>query len=129
MIGRARVVYGDGHSDYGTSLRKFEEIAGESLNHRSVVIVLGDARNNYREPRSDVLERVAEKAHRVFWLNPEPARWWDTGDSVTRAYAPTLTASTSAATCASSRRSSSASPEAGRQGFRPDLPGPHQART
>ena len=91
MIGRARVVYGDGHSDYGTSLRKFEEIAGESLNHRSVVIVLGDARNNYREPRADVLERVAEKVHRVFWLNPEPARWWDTGDSVTRAYVPHVT--------------------------------------
>ncbi|MEX2459307.1 MAG: VWA domain-containing protein [Actinomycetota bacterium] len=87
MIGRARVVYGDGHSDYGTSLRKFEEIAGDSLNHRGVVIVLGDARNNYREPRGEVLERVADKVHRVYWLNPEPARWWDTGDSVTRAYA------------------------------------------
>jgi hypothetical protein len=24
----------------------------------------------------------------VYWLNPEPARFWDTGDSVMREYAP-----------------------------------------
>jgi hypothetical protein len=88
MIQRARVVYGDGHSDYGSSLKRFEQIAGESLNHRSVVIVLGDARNNYRDPKDDVLARVADKVNKVFWLNPEPRRWWDTGDSVASTYAP-----------------------------------------
>jgi uncharacterized protein with von Willebrand factor type A (vWA) domain len=92
MIQRARVVYGDGHSDYGSSLRRFEQIAGDSLNHRSVVIVLGDARNNYREARDEVLERVADKVHRLYWLNPEPRRWWDTGDSIASKYAPHTTA-------------------------------------
>jgi hypothetical protein len=24
----------------------------------------------------------------VYWLNPEPTRFWDTGDSVMREYAP-----------------------------------------
>ncbi|HYU56777.1 MAG TPA: VWA domain-containing protein [Actinomycetota bacterium] len=91
MVQRARVVWGDGHSDYGSSLKRFERLAGDALTKRSVVLVLGDARNNYRDPGDAAVARIAERARRVWWLNPEPRRWWDTGDSVAARYVPHLT--------------------------------------
>ena len=45
----------------------------DDLHPRATVIVLGDARTNGRDPRADVFARVAERAGRTFWLNPEPA--------------------------------------------------------
>ena len=50
------------------------------------MIVLGDARTNGREPHADVFARVAERAGRTFWLNPEPRLYWNYGDSVMAAY-------------------------------------------
>ena len=32
-----------------------------------------------------------DRARAVYWLNPEPVRFWDTGDSVMRSYAPSCT--------------------------------------
>ncbi len=84
----ADVVWLDGHSDYGNSLDVFWRRFGEAVTPRSTVIVTGDARNNYREPRPEVLAWIAAAARGVYWLNPEPRAYWDTGDSVMRAYAP-----------------------------------------
>ena len=50
------------------------------------MIVLGDARTNGRDPRADVFARVAARAGRTFWLNPEPRLYWNYGDSVIAAY-------------------------------------------
>ena len=44
----------------------------DDLHPRATVIVLGDARTNGRDPRADIFARIAEKAGRTFWLNPEP---------------------------------------------------------
>ena len=52
------------------------------------MIVLGDARTNGRDPRADIFARVAERAGRTFWLNPEPRLYWNYGDSVISAYEP-----------------------------------------
>ena len=52
------------------------------------MIVLGDARTNGRDPRADIFARIAEKAGRTFWLNPEPKLYWNYGDSVISAYTP-----------------------------------------
>jgi hypothetical protein len=87
MQAEANVVWLDGHSDYGTSLRKFWENYGQSLGPRASVLVLGDARNNYRSSEAWVLKALKQKARRVFWLNPEPLRYWDTGDSIASEYA------------------------------------------
>lgn len=87
MNAQAEVVWLDGHSDYGTSLERFFARAGESLNPRASVLVLGDARNNYREPSSWVVKEMRKKAKRVYWLNPEPTMYWDTGDSIASEYA------------------------------------------
>jgi uncharacterized protein len=75
-----------GYTDYGRVwLELFEEVA-EDLDPRSTMIVLGDARTNGREPHAEVFARVAERAGRTFWLNPEPKLYWNYGDSVMAAY-------------------------------------------
>ncbi|MGH2796003.1 MAG: vWA domain-containing protein [Actinomycetota bacterium] len=87
MQSEANVVWLDGHSDYGTSLERFWERYGESVGPRASVLVLGDARNNYRASSAWVLKALKQKARRVYWLNPEPMRYWDTGDSISSEYA------------------------------------------
>ena len=83
----AEVVWLDGHSDYGHALAQFWERYGGDLTPRSTVIVTGDARNNYRDARGDVMAAIADAARAVYWLNPEPRAYWDTGDSVISAFA------------------------------------------
>ena len=75
-----------GSSDYGEALTDFAALALDDVDHRTTVLVLGDARNNGRDPRLDVLRKVQDRARRVIFLNPEPRSRWDTGDSVMRAY-------------------------------------------
>lgn len=84
----ADIVWLDGHSDYGTALQLFEERYGKDLTPRSTVIITGDARNNYREPRPGTLAAISDRVQGLYWLNPEPRAYWDTGDSVMARYAP-----------------------------------------
>lgn len=83
----ADVVWLDGHSDYGHAFEQFMARYGDDLTSRSTVIIAGDARNNYREPRDGHLAAVAERSQAVYWLNPEPRAYWDSGDSVMARYA------------------------------------------
>jgi uncharacterized protein len=84
----ADVVWLDGHSDYGHALEQFTERFGRELSPRSTLIIAGDARNNYREPRSRHLAEIASTVGSLYWLNPEPRPYWDSGDSVMSRYAP-----------------------------------------
>jgi uncharacterized protein len=85
---RAQVVWADGHSDYGNVFERFAERYGPDLDARSTLIVMGDARGNYRDPGLEALQGLRAKARRLYWLNPEPRSDWDTTDSVMRLYAP-----------------------------------------
>ncbi len=82
----ADVVWVDGHSDYGHAFEVFWDRWSGEINPKSTVIFLGDARNNYHSTNSWVLKEAAKKARHVFWLNPEPRSYWDTGDSVISEY-------------------------------------------
>jgi len=82
----ADVVWVDGHSDYGNALAVFWDRWGQQLTARSSVIVLGDARNNYHVSESWVLDGIRRRAGHLFWLNPEPKQYWDTGDSIVGEY-------------------------------------------
>jgi uncharacterized protein with von Willebrand factor type A (vWA) domain len=75
-----------GYTDYGRVWLEFLAEISEELDPRSTVIVLGDARTNGREPHAEVFAQVAERAGRLFWLNPEPKLYWNYGDSVMAAY-------------------------------------------
>lgn len=83
---RAKVVWMDGHSDYGRVLESFFERWGQDLNHKSTLLILGDARNNYHPSRAGVLANIRMKVRQVHWLNPEPASYWDSGDSIIGEY-------------------------------------------
>ena len=83
----ADVVWVDGHSDYGHAFGVFWENFGSEINSKSTVMFLGDARNNYHATNAWVVKETAKKARSVFWLNPEPKSYWDTGDSVITEYA------------------------------------------
>jgi len=77
-----------GYTDYGRVWREFLEDVSADLGPRSTVIVLGDARTNGRPPAEDLFAKVADRANRTFWLNPEPELYWNYGDSVMNAYIP-----------------------------------------
>jgi uncharacterized protein with von Willebrand factor type A (vWA) domain len=77
-----------GYTDYGRVWLELLAELSDDLDPRSTVIVLGDARTNGREPHADVFGLLAERAGRLFWLNPEPKLYWNYGDSVMSAYEP-----------------------------------------
>jgi uncharacterized protein with von Willebrand factor type A (vWA) domain len=84
----ADVVWLDGHSDYGHVLEVFEQRWGDQLTKRTSLLVLGDARGNYHDPRASVLKGLRSSVKHLYWLNPEPKAYWGTGDSAMDAYAP-----------------------------------------
>jgi len=84
----ADVVAADGHSDYGRALESFWARWGREITPRTSVVILGDARNNYHAANAWVLADVRRRARRLWWLNPEPRSYWDTGDSIVAEYAP-----------------------------------------
>ncbi len=62
----------DGHSDYGHAFVSFLNKYPNVLSPRSSLLVLGDGRNNYRNPETDLLEHMVNASRHAHWLNPEP---------------------------------------------------------
>jgi hypothetical protein len=75
-------------SDLGAVLVEVERRFAHLIDPATVLLVLGDARNNRRPPRAEVLRRLAQRARAVVWAVPEPRARWNTGDSALAAYAP-----------------------------------------
>lgn len=84
----ADVVHADGQSWYGHSFQQFWQRAGRDIAPRTTVLVVGDARGNFRSSGAEYLQRIADRARKVYWLNPEPRAHWDSGDSVMSQFAP-----------------------------------------
>jgi uncharacterized protein with von Willebrand factor type A (vWA) domain len=82
----ADVVWVDGHSDYGHAFEVFWDRYGKDVGPKSTVLLLGDARNNYHASQSWVIKEMQHKARHVYWLNPEPRSYWNTGDSIVGEY-------------------------------------------
>jgi len=83
----ADVVWVDGHSDYGHAFEVFWDKYGKDIGPKTTVLFLGDARNNYHASQAWVIKEVRSKARQVYWLNPEPKSYWNTGDSIVGEYA------------------------------------------
>ena len=82
----ADVIWVDGHSDYGHAFEVFWDKWGKEIGPKSTVMLLGDARNNYHASQSWVIKEMRAKARHVYWLNPEPKSYWNTGDSIVGEY-------------------------------------------
>ena len=77
-----------GFSDFGRTFYQFyRDILGD-LSRDTVVVILGDARNNAFDPQEWTLEELSQRCRRVIWLNPEPRQDWNQDDSVMDIYAP-----------------------------------------
>lgn len=83
----ADVIWVDGHSDYGHAFEVFWDKYGESINSKSTVLILGDARNNYHASQAWIIKEIQHRARKTFWLNPEPKAYWNSGDSIVSEYA------------------------------------------
>jgi uncharacterized protein len=83
----ADVIWVDGHSDYGHAFEVFWDKYGKEISPKTTVILLGDARNNYHASQAWVIKEIRRKARHVYWLNPEPKSYWNTGDSILSEYA------------------------------------------
>lgn len=74
-------------TDYGRSLQDFSEQHLDKLDRRTTVIILGDGRSNFADPRLDLMKEIHDRSRAVIWLNPEPESYWAQGDSVMHRYA------------------------------------------
>lgn len=83
----ANVVWVDGHSDYGHAFEMWHNQFITEVTKKTTVIILGDARNNYHASQAWTIAEAQKRAKRVFWLDPEPKGYWDTGDSIISEYA------------------------------------------
>ncbi len=76
------------NTDLGYSLENFTHDHLDTLNGRTTLIVVGDGRNNFNDPRLDLFSQMARRSARTIWLNPEPPDKWGSGDSDMHQYAP-----------------------------------------
>ncbi|QLY30156.1 vWA domain-containing protein [Nocardia huaxiensis] len=82
-----QVVGLEGHSDYGSAIEGFAENFADAVTSRTSLLILGDARTNYRDPALATLHQLVGTAKHAYWLNPEAEKMWGTGDSAAKKYA------------------------------------------
>lgn len=79
LIFDGRTLDVDADSDYGRVLGEFLENHRAALDRRTTVIVLGDGRNNGRDPNVAALEEISRLCKELIWLTPEPRYSWGLG--------------------------------------------------
>jgi uncharacterized protein with von Willebrand factor type A (vWA) domain len=87
LLREARIAGFAGRTDYGRALELFVERHDDVVGRRTALLVLGDARSNYGDLSLPLFERLVERAHRTYWLNPERHALWGSGDSAAPRYA------------------------------------------
>lgn len=75
-------------TDLGYSLESFQRDYADTIDARTTVLIVGDGRNNYRDPRLDIFRQMARRSRRTIWINPEAPMLWGSGDSDMLDYAP-----------------------------------------
>ncbi len=74
-------------SDFGRVLSELWERRSELLSRTTLMVILGDGRNNRRPARADLLRDLRRLCRAAVWLIPESAERWGTGDSAIHQYA------------------------------------------
>jgi len=82
------LLHGGGSTDYGNSISDLEGFIENDIDRKTTIIILGDGRSNYSDPRTDIMKTLHEKSKRIIFLNPEPKSLWGTGDSEMNRYVP-----------------------------------------
>ena len=87
-IEEALFTWGKGNTDYARAFADFRDLCAAEIDRHSTLIVLGDARSNYYDPRADIFAELTRRAKQTYWLNPETRDQWQEGDAEMRRYAP-----------------------------------------
>lgn len=74
------------YSDYHRPFKTFYEDKISTITKDSIVIFIGDARNNNNPTGEEYLKAISRKARACFWLNTEDTYNWDAGDSIIGIY-------------------------------------------
>lgn len=87
---RTSVLVERDYSDYYTALKQFDEKFFYKITKDTIVIYLGDARNNKNNTGIEFLEKIKKKISsgygKMYWLNPDEKCNWDKGDSIISMY-------------------------------------------
>ncbi len=70
-----------GNSNYSLAFYKFFSKYQGILDKNTVVIIIGDGRNNFNEPNLSDLKNIRRRTNRLYWFVPEPRELWGKGDS------------------------------------------------
>ena len=82
MIPRAGV-----YSNYEIPITRIWEDYRNTITHDSLVIFIGDARNNRNKSAETEFRNIARRAKKTYWLNTDVFAKWDEGDSIASTYA------------------------------------------
>jgi uncharacterized protein with von Willebrand factor type A (vWA) domain len=83
-----RVLDADVNSDFGRAAEQFRNEYLPSLNHRTTLVILGDGRNNGKEPNAEALEEISHHVRQTIWITPEPKWGWSLGSCDMPTYEP-----------------------------------------
>lgn len=75
-----------GRTNYGRAFTRFADQHADALTPKTNLLVLGDARSNHTDLALPVVKELVYAARHSWWLNPEHARNWNSGDSAAREY-------------------------------------------
>lgn len=75
-------------TDLGRSLDEFSKNFLDKLDSRTIFIVIGVGRNNYKDLHLSLFEKLSRRSWRTIWLTPETSFLWGRGDSDMLKYAP-----------------------------------------
>jgi uncharacterized protein with von Willebrand factor type A (vWA) domain len=77
----------DANSDYGSVFSEFLAEHASAVTRRTTLLVLGDGRNNTKDPNLTAFQEITRRARETIWLTPEPKFSWGLGSCDLPAYA------------------------------------------
>ena len=76
------------NSDFGLAAERFRNEYLPAINHRTTIVILGDGRNNGKNPKTRALEKIVEHAKQTIGITPEPKWGWTLGSCGLPLYEP-----------------------------------------
>lgn len=73
-------------SDYYKPLKTMWEKYNKEITDETILIVIGDARNNQNLSGENYYKLLSEKAKKMVFFNTERCKFWSTGDSIANIY-------------------------------------------
>ncbi|WP_162485063.1 VWA domain-containing protein [Carboxydothermus hydrogenoformans] len=77
-----------GFSDYRRAFLEFLQNKPKLLNRQKVLIILGDAKNNWQDSGAEYLKEIKKRVKKIFWLTPLTMEETSKTDCVIHEYKP-----------------------------------------